>query len=75
LINGQRFPIVGIVCMDQIMVDIGFESNVHVGDEVVLIGKSGDKTVTVWELSDKIGTVPYELITGIAARVPRIFIH
>ena len=75
LINGQRFPIVGIVCMDQIMVDIGFEANVHVGDEVVLIGISGDKAISVWELSDKTGTVPYELLTGIAARVPRVFIH
>jgi alanine racemase len=75
LINGRRFPIVGIVCMDQIMVDIGFEANVHVGDDVILIGKSGEDEISVWELADKVATVPYEVLTNIAARVPRIFIH
>jgi alanine racemase len=74
-INGRRFPIIGIVCMDQIMVDIGFEANVHVGDDVFLIGNSLDDAISVWELADKTGTVPYEILTGIAARVPRIFIH
>jgi alanine racemase len=75
LIHGNRFPVVGIICMDQIMVDVGFEANVHVGDDVVLIGKDGDQNIAVWELSNKLGTVPYEVLTGIAARVPRMFIH
>ena len=75
LICGKRYPVIGIVCMDQIMVDIGFEGNVHVGDDVILIGRDGDQSISVWELTDKVGTVPYEFLTGIAARVPRLNIH
>jgi alanine racemase len=75
LIRGRRFPVIGIVCMDQIMVDIGFEGEVHVGDDVTLIGREGDQEISVWELTDKIGTVPYEFLTGIAARVPRLHIQ
>jgi len=71
LIHGKRFPVIGVVCMDQIMVDIGYEGNVHVGDDVILIGRENGEEISVWELTDKIGTVPYEFLTGIAARVPR----
>jgi alanine racemase len=75
LIKGQRHPIVGVVCMDQIMVDIGHESDVHVGDEVVLIGSSGNERISVWELALKSGTNAYEFLTGLAARVPRKYLY
>ncbi|MDI6767154.1 MAG: alanine racemase [Bacteroidota bacterium] len=75
LIHGHRFPVVGVICMDQIMVDIGFDINVHVGDEVILLGSDGEQNISVWELSEKSETNPYEFLTGIAARVPRIFNH
>jgi alanine racemase len=75
LIRGVRYPIVGVVCMDQIMVDIGFEADIHVGDEVVLLGRSGQNEITAWELGEKANTNAYEFLTGIAARVPRVFIH
>ncbi|MBI4811219.1 MAG: alanine racemase, partial [Ignavibacteriales bacterium] len=75
LIHGNRYPIVGVVCMDQVMVDIGFEGNIHVGDEVILIGRSGQNEITAWELGEKVGTNAYECLTGIADRVPRVFIH
>ncbi|MBI5475544.1 MAG: alanine racemase [Ignavibacteriales bacterium] len=74
LIRGKRFPVVGVVCMDQMMVDIGSDIDVHVGDDVVLIGASKDDRITAWELSDRIGSIPYELLTGIATRVPRVFV-
>jgi alanine racemase len=74
LIKGKRHPIVGVVCMDQIMVDVGHEADVHVGDEVVLIGSSGSESISVWELALKSGTNAYEFLTGLAARVPRKYL-
>ncbi len=71
LIGGRPFPIVGTICMDQLMVDVG-KSDVRVGDEAVLIGRQGRKTITAWDLASKIGTIPYEICTNISSRVPRI---
>ena len=70
LIYGKRYNIVGSVCMDQIMIDIGFDE-VKVGDEVVLIGKSGNDEISVYEVSEKIGTIPYEILTMFSARISR----
>ncbi|RCK71790.1 MAG: Alanine racemase [Ignavibacteriae bacterium] len=72
IINGKRFPVVGAICMDQIMVDIG-EENVHVGDDVTLIGKDGNEFIDVWELANKIGTNAYEILCNLNTRVPRIY--
>jgi alanine racemase len=72
LIRGKRHPIVGTICMDQLMVDVGPEGDIHVGDDVTLIGRDGASEVTSWDLSAQAGTIPYEILTGIAARVPRI---
>jgi alanine racemase len=72
LIHGKRFPVVGSICMDQLMVDVG-STNVRVEDEVVLIGKQGSGEMTVWHLADKMGTIPYEICTGISSRVPRTY--
>lgn len=74
LIKGRRYPVVGVVCMDQIMVDIGSDADIHVGDEVTLIGSDGGENISVWEVAIKSGTNAYEFLTGIASRVPRIFI-
>lgn len=75
LIRGRRYPVVGSVCMDQIMVDLGPSTEVHVGDEVVLIGSDGAESITAWELAEKVGTIPYEICIGLTSRVPRIFHH
>ncbi len=75
LIRGRRYPVVGVVCMDQIMVDLGPEAGVHVGDDVTLIGRDGAESIGAWELADELGTIPYEVLTGVAARVPRVFIN
>jgi alanine racemase len=72
LIAGKRFPCVGTICMDQLMVDIGNVEVVHVGDDVVLIGRDGSEEITAWDLAGAAGTIPYEILTGIATRVPRI---
>ncbi|MDE0375026.1 MAG: alanine racemase [bacterium] len=71
LIRGRRHPVVGRVCMDQFMVDVGPETDVRVGDEVVIIGTQDDEKITANELSGWAETIPYEILTGISSRVPR----
>jgi alanine racemase len=74
LIRGQRAPVVGTVCMDQIMVDVGHIPQVSVGDEVVLLGKQGNEQISAEELAGLAGTIPYEIVCSIAPRVPRVYI-
>lgn len=74
LVNGQFAPVVGSICMDQCMVDVtGIEGDVKTGDEVVLLGRQGDREITAQELADHIGTIPYEIICIIGKRVPRVY--
>lgn len=73
LINGCSYPIVGRVCMDQSMVNLGPETDAKVGDEVVLIGKSGDEEITCYEWAEKLGTITYEVTCQINSRVERIY--
>jgi len=72
LIGGKRFPVVGSICMDQIMVDVG-ESDVGVGDEVILVGKQGNEAISAWDMAEKVGTIPYEICCAISSRVPRAY--
>jgi alanine racemase len=72
LIRGKRAPIVGRVCMDYTMVDVTHIPGVRVGDEVVLIGRQGDEEITVEEVAQRLGTIPYEVVCQILARVPRL---
>lgn len=71
LINGYRAPIVGRVCMDQMMVDVTGIPEVGFETEVVLIGKSGDEVITADDLAHLIGTIGYEIVCGISKRVER----
>ncbi len=76
LIGGRRRPIVGVVTMDQLMVDCGPAGDIAVGDEVVLIGEQvgpdGPERVRAEEWADRLGTIGYEIVCGIGTRVPRI---
>ncbi len=72
LIHGKRFPIVGTICMDGCMVDVGDE-NVQTGEEVVLIGQQGNEIITAQDIAQKIGTIPYEITASVTARVERIY--
>jgi alanine racemase len=72
LVRGQRAPIVGRVCMDQTMIDVSHIPNVRVGDEVVLIGRQGEDEITAEEVADWLGTINYEVVSEILARVPRV---
>ena len=70
LLRGRRYPIAGVVTMDQLMVDVG-DDPVEPGDEVVLLGRQGDEHVTATEWAERLGTIAYEIVTGIGPRVPR----
>ncbi|MGE5571675.1 MAG: alanine racemase [Bacteroidota bacterium] len=72
LIRGRRLPIVGRICMDQCMVDVG-SLEVEVGDEAVLIGRQGDQEIAAEEVADKLGTISYEVVCAIGKRVPRVY--
>ncbi|MFA6232756.1 MAG: alanine racemase [Bacteroidota bacterium] len=73
LINGQRYPIVGRISMDQCMVDIRQDS-AYTGDEVVLIGTQADERISVEELAEFCDTIPYEILTMLNTRVPRNYV-
>lgn len=72
LIRGERHSVVGRVCMDQIMVNIGW-GTAYNGDEVVLLGQDGNETITADDIADWCGTIPYEVLTNINVRVPRVY--
>lgn len=72
LIAGKRRPIVGVVTMDQLMVDCG-DDNINVGDEVVLIGKQGSEEISADEWAALTDTIAYEIVCGIGPRVPRFY--
>ena len=70
IINNQKHNVVGRVCMDQTMIDIG-NSSAYNGDQAILIGSSADHRITVEDLAEWADTIPYEILTAITARVPR----
>lgn len=74
LVGGQFVPIIGRVCMDQIMLDVTDVPNVKMGDEVVVFGRQGDNAIYVEELAEMAGTITHEIVCGIAKRVPRVYI-
>jgi alanine racemase len=72
LVRGRRAPIVGRVCMDQTMIDVTDIAGVRQGDEVVLIGRQGNEAISVEEVASRLGTINYEVVSEILARVPRV---
>jgi alanine racemase len=72
LVRGRRAPIVGRVCMDQTMLDVTAIPGVRQGDEVVLIGEQGTERITAEDVAERLGTINYEVVSEILARVPRV---
>jgi alanine racemase len=62
IINNKKYPIVGRICMDVFMVDVG-KDNVNIGDRVVILGKSGKESILLDDYAEKIGTSPYEVLS------------
>ena len=73
LIRGQKAPILGRICMDQMMVDVTHIPNVSVNDKVVLVGRYGDECITMEEIAAAADSFNYEFVSGISRRVPRIY--
>lgn len=69
LIHGQKAPVIGNVCMDMVMVDVSQISEAKAGDEAIVYGEQ----ISLKELADRIGTIPYELLTNISGRVKRVY--
>lgn len=74
LIRGKNYPVVGRISMDQIVVSIGWETAYN-DDEVVLIGEQGSGQIRVEDLAEWAGTIPYEILTNINTRVPRVYLR
>ena len=72
MIRGKRYPVVGTISMDQIVVNIEWETAYN-DDEVILIGEMGDQQINAEELATWAGTIPYEILTNINTRVPRVY--
>jgi alanine racemase len=74
LIHGNKYPVVGLISMDQIVVNIEWDSAYN-NDEVVLIGEVGNEAITVEDLAAWAETIPYEVLTNINTRVPRVYLR
>jgi alanine racemase len=72
ILHGKRYPVVGRICMDQVMVSIGWDSAYN-GDEVVLLGRQGAAEISIEEMAGWAGTITHEILTSINTRVPRIY--
>ena len=75
LINGQKAPIVGKICMDQTLVDVTNIPNVKMGDKVIILGKSGDIEYTADDMANDTGTIGYEVVCDINKRVQRFYVN
>ena len=74
LLNGKLYPVVGNISMDQIVVNIENDSAYN-SDEVILLGSDGKNSITAEDLAEWAGTIPYEILTNINTRVPRIYLR
>ncbi len=74
LLRGQRAAVVGNVCMDQCMLQLDDIPEAEIGDEVVLIGSQGNDEITATEIAGDWNTINYEVICGLASRMPRVYL-
>lgn len=73
LIRGCRAPVIGTVCMDQLMIDVSHIPGVRLNDEVVIYGRQGGGHVSIEEAADQVGTINYELLCALDKRIPRYY--
>ena len=74
LVRGKRANVVGNVCMDQCMLQLDDVPEAEIGDEVVLIGRQGEDEITATEIAEDWGTINYEVVCGLASRMPRVYL-
>jgi len=73
LINGKVYPLVGSICMDEIMAFVG-NDDIKIGDEVILIGKQGENEITVYDLAKENSSIVYDITTKLSDRLPRVLV-
>ena len=71
MVNGEKAPIIGRICMDQCMIDVTNVHNISIGDEVTLFGKSG---ITIDDIARQLHTINYEVSCTVSRRVPRVYL-
>ena len=74
LVQGTRAPIIGRVCMDLTMIDVGHVPDVALEDEVVILGSQGDETISADEIAKRVGTINYEIVSSLTSRVPKVYV-
>ena len=74
LVRGVRASIIGRVCMDLTMIDVGHVPDVRLEDEVVLLGSQGNETISADEIAKKVGTINYEIVSSLTSRVPKVYV-
>jgi alanine racemase len=74
LVRGMRAPIIGRVCMDLTMIDVGHVPDVRLEDEVVILGSQGDETISADEIAKRVGTINYEIVSSLTSRVPKVYV-
>lgn len=72
IVNGERYPVIGNISMDQIVVNLE-QGSAYNGDEVILLGSDGKNSITCEEMAEWAATIPYEILTNINTRVPRVY--
>ena len=73
LVHGIRVPIIGRVCMDLTMLDVGAVPGVKVGEEAVAFGRQGDAEISADEVASTLGTINYEIVSSLTARIPKVY--
>lgn len=74
LVHGRRVPVIGRVCMDLTLLDVGAVPGARIEDEVVIFGKQGDEFISADDLARGLGTITYEIVCDVSARVPRVYL-
>jgi alanine racemase len=75
LVHGKKVPIIGRVCMDLTMLDVGALSNINLEDEVVIFGQQDNESIAADEIAARLNTINYEIVSTITERVHRIYIR
>lgn len=75
LVGGRRAPIVGRVCMDTTMLDVGHVPGIDLEDEVVIFGRQQDASITADEIAASLDTINYEIVSSLTARIPRVYLQ
>jgi alanine racemase len=75
IIRGEKYPLVGTICMDMVMVDLGKKLNCEIGDDVIFYGESNHKRISIRDVSSRLKTIPYEITCNVSSRVPRNHIY